>query len=226
MTYTTPFTEFPALTSNLEKCPVPVFIRNCNTKQYHVFTAPGYGALICGIPCFIQGDSRHGGYYYNIAGRLCSENFGTLKAAKKDFYLRMAEYVTGPRSEAVRVAMEMINAAISPAEPDQTLFPEDLPAVQAEPAEVTEPQPEPEPIPEPQPEPAAPAPEQPAPERPKARRRKNPEWIGKTLTAWERRPKDPQPQPEPAAPPKPARPEWIGRKMIITIGERSARPAG
>lgn len=179
MTYTTPFTEFPTLTSSLEKCPVPVFVRNCSTKQYHVFTAPGYGALICDIPCFIQGDSRHGGYYHNIAGRLCSENFSTLRAAKKDFYLKMADYVTGPRRESVVAAMEMLIAAMTGAEPAPV-----------------------EPAPAPAPEPEQPTsatkraqpdfvgkkmiawPRQPKPDKPK-----KPDFVGRKMTAWPKRAK-------------------------------------
>ena len=49
--------------------------------------------------------------------------------------------------------------------------------------------------------PAEPAPEAPAPA---------PDWVGKTMTAY---------------PKKPKKPDFVGRKMIITIGERSARPA-
>jgi hypothetical protein len=60
-------------------------------------------------------------------------------------------------------------------------------------------------------EPAAPAPVPAEHERPKAKRRTAPDWVGKTMTAYPRKPK---------------KPEWIGRKMIITIGERCARPAG
>lgn len=59
--------------------------------------------------------------------------------------------------------------------------------------------------------PAAPAPASAEPERPKAKRHAAPAWVGKTMTAY---------------PKKPKKPEWIGRKMIITIGERCARPAG
>lgn len=61
----------------------------------------------------------------------------------------------------------------------------------------------------------APAPEDQAapaePTRPKAKRRAAAPWIGKPMTAY---------------PKKPKKPDWIGRKMVITIGERSARPAG
>ncbi len=60
-------------------------------------------------------------------------------------------------------------------------------------------------------EPAAPAPAPTKPERPKAKRRAAPDWVGKTMTAYPKPPK---------------KPEWIGRKMVITIGERCARPAG
>ena len=60
-------------------------------------------------------------------------------------------------------------------------------------------------------EPAEPAPAPTKPERPKAKRRAAPDWVGKTMTAYPRKPK---------------KPDWIGRKMVITIGERYARPAG
>lgn len=59
--------------------------------------------------------------------------------------------------------------------------------------------------------PAEPAPAPAEPERPKAKRRAAPDWVGKTMTAY---------------PKKPKKPDWIGRKMVITIGERYARPAG
>ena len=54
-------------------------------------------------------------------------------------------------------------------------------------------------------------PAEPAPAPRKAKRRAAPDWVGKTMTAY---------------PKKPKKPEWIGRKMVITIGERCARPAG
>lgn len=59
--------------------------------------------------------------------------------------------------------------------------------------------------------PAEPAPVPAVNERPKAKRRAAAPWIGKPMTAY---------------PKKPKKPEWLGRKMVITIGERSARPAG
>lgn len=60
-------------------------------------------------------------------------------------------------------------------------------------------------------EPAEPAPAPAEPARHKAKRRAAPDWVGKTMTAY---------------PKKPKKPDWIGRKMVITIGERCARPAG
>lgn len=83
--------------------------------------------------------------------------------------------------------------------------------------QIADPEPDPDDRPEIVPEaPAEPAPEAPAPapaqnERPKAKRRAAPDWVGKTMTAY---------------PKKPKKPDWIGRKMVITIGERCARPAG
>ncbi len=77
-----------------------------------------------------------------------------------------------------------------------------------------DPEPDPDDRPEIVPEaPAEPAPEAPAPaqnERPKAKRRAAPDWVGRQMTAY---------------PKKPKKPDFVGRKMIITIGERSARPA-
>lgn len=99
-----------------------------------------------------------------------------------------AEEITAPEAPEDQIPAEEITAA-----------PED----QAAPAEDQTPT---EPA-----EPAAPAPAPAEHERPKAKRRAAPDWVGKTMTAYPRKPK---------------KPEWIGRKMVITIGERYARPAG
>lgn len=98
-----------------------------------------------------------------------------------------------------------------------------------DPAEVltpAEPQEEPAAVADNDPTPAKPAPEDQTPEeRPKAKRRAAPDFVGKTMTAYPRKPKAPE---APKSKPKSKRrnpAEFVGRKMVITIGERAARPA-
>ena len=70
---------------------------------------------------------------------------------------------------------------------------------------------------------AAPAETTPAPR--KATRRAAPDFVGKSMIAYPRKPKAPE---APKNKPKSKRrnpAEFVGKKMIITIGERAARPA-
>ena len=49
------YTKLPELTEDLTRCEVPILCETDDGKKY--YTAPGYGALVLGVPCFIQDDS-------------------------------------------------------------------------------------------------------------------------------------------------------------------------
>ena len=71
------------------------------------------------------------------------------------------------------------------------------------------------------PEPPAPdSDDTPEPPTNRPKRHAAPSWVGVKMTAYPRETKAAAPEP-----PKPQKPDFVGRKMIITIGERSARPA-
>ena len=60
----------------------------------------------------------------------------------------------------------------------------------------------------------------PEPPTNRPKRHTAPSWVGVKMTAYPRETKAAA-----SEPPAPKKPDFVGRKMVITIGERSARPA-
>lgn len=203
--------SIPAPGEDFERCTVPITRKNNNTGLTECYAGDGYGMLINGVPCYAQ-KVKSNLFIFNCCGASAASIQWKTAAAARDG-LKKAFYECLTHSDAVEKLPELYEtmrqfmqlpefSAPEPPAPDPDGSTED----QAPAEEITA-APEDQ-APE---EPAAPAPEAPAPERPKAKRRAAAPWVGKTMTAY---------------PKKPKKPEWLGRKMVITIGERSARPAG
>lgn len=106
------YTKLPELTEDLTRCEVPTLCKTPDGNKY--YTAPGYGALVLGVPCFIQGDSAHG-YYFNIGGMKAGEYIRTLKSAKARFITYMLDLICGGLRDKVEKANADFIAAITPA---------------------------------------------------------------------------------------------------------------
>lgn len=190
--------EAPAAT--IERCTVPIMhkvVSSCPIDRYECYMADGLGVMIDNVPCYAQ-KVKSNLYILNICGASAPiYQWRTISAAREGLE-------TAARECMVKVADRI---------------PEALERLKAFFTDMPEPLPEDQTLEEPAPEEITAAPEDQTPEEPaapapaprKAKRRAAPDWVGKTMTAYPRKPK---------------KPDWIGRKMVITIGERCARPAG
>lgn len=198
--------SIPAPPAEFGPCMVPITRRNDN-GVLECYAGKGYGALIDGVPVYAQ-RVKTGLYIFNACGASAlviqwhtkaeaAEGIAAaLATAKRRGGKQFEEFMNN-----IRQFMDI------PAAAPEAVKPEAPEAVK--PAEI---------VPA-----AAPAETTPAPR--KATRRAAPDFVGKSMIAYPRKPKAPE---APKSKPKSKRrspAEFVGKKMIITIGERAARPA-
>lgn len=209
--------SIPAPPAEFGACMVPITRRNDN-GVLECYAGKGYGALIDGVPVYAQ-RVKTGLYIFNACGASApviqwhskaeaAEGIAAaLATAKRRGGKQFDEFMNN-----IRQFMDIPAAApeaVKPEAPEAVKPAEISAAVDNTAAEI---------VPA-----AAPAETTPAPR--KATRRAAPDFVGKTMTAYPRKPKAPE---APKSKPKNKRrnpAEFVGRKMVITIGERAARPA-
>lgn len=197
--------SIPAPPAEFGACMVPITRRNDN-GVLECYAGKGYGMLIDGIPVYAQ-RVKSGLYIFNACGASApviqwhnkaeaAEGIAAaLATAKRRGGSQFDEFMNN-----IRKFMEISAAAPEAVKPEA---PAEISAAAVDntAAEIV---------------PAA------APR--KATRRAAPDFVGKTMTAYPRKPKAPEAKSKPKSKRRnPA--EFVGKKMIITIGERAARPA-
>lgn len=213
----------PAPASEINKCIVPLIRRKPSSRVYPEFecyAVKGFGVLLNdttvygqrapeytkhGIPVYVQ-QVKSNLYILNICGQSCpSIQWKTAAAARENLIAAARKTLNRPTcADRLPDALELIGRFMDiPAAAPEAVKPEAPEAVK--PAEI---------VPA-----AAPAETTPAPR--KATRRAAPDWIGKPMTAYPCKPKAPEAPKSKRRNPA----EFVGRKMVITIGERAARPA-
>lgn len=228
----------PAPASEINKCIVPLIRHKPSSRVYPEFecyAVKGFGVLLNdttvygqrapeytkhGIPVYVQ-QVKSNLYILNVCGQSCpSMQWKTAAAARENLIAAACKALNRPEAMAnLCTALELIGRFMDiPAAAPETVKPEAPEAVK--PAEISAAvdNTAAEIVPA-----AAPAETTPAPR--KATRRAAPDFVGKQLTAYPRKPKAPE---APKSKPKSKRrnpAEFVGKKMIITIGERAARPA-
>lgn len=201
----------PAPASEISKCIVPLIRRNPVTGGMECYAVKGIGIMSDGIPIYAQ-QVKSNLYILNICGQSCpSMQWKTTAAARENLIAAARKTLNRPTcADRLLDALELIGRFMDiPAAAPEAVKPAEIVPAEKISAENI---------------PAAPAAEiRPAPR--KATRRAAPDWIGKPMTAYPRKPKAPE---APKSKPKSKRrnpAEFVGKKMIITIGERAARPA-
>lgn len=194
--------SIPAPGEDFERCTVPITRKNNNTGLTECYAGDGYGMMINGVPCYAQ-KVKSNLFIFNCCGAsAASIQWKTAAESRDGMRAAFEECLKHPEAvQRLPGLLETIGEYMELPETRPEIVPEDI-----QPEEITAVTEDQTPT-----EPAAPAPAPAEPARHKAKRRAAPEWLGKTMTAY---------------PKKPKKPDWIGRKMVITIGERYARPAG
>lgn len=187
--------SIPAPPAEFGACMVPITRRNDN-GVLECYAGKGYGMLIDGIPVYAQ-RVKSGLYIFNACGASAPVIQWHSKAEAAE---GIAAALATAKRRGGRQFDEFMNNIRKfmdiPAAAPEAVKPEAPAEISAAAVDNTAAEINAENIPA-----AAPR---------KATRRAAPEWVGKQMTAYPRKPK---------------KPEWVGRKMVITIGERAARPA-
>lgn len=193
-----------APTATIGRCTVPILHKvssSCAIDRYECYAADGVGAMIDNIPCYAQ-KVKSNLYILNICGASAPiYQWRTISAAREGL------------TAAARECMARVASRLADTLERFREFCHDIP----EPLASEPPAPDPDDSTDDIPGAVTPEPPK-TTNRPK--RHAAPSWVGVKMTAYPRDTKAAA-----SEPPKSKKPDFVGRKMVITIGERSARPA-